>query len=143
MSVCGFSSYIDEEMTVPTNAFAVSVTILMYYENVVFSISRVRALRWQSSGWAGSHGEERGERYGDYRQERRAQRGQGHQESCAHDGLHLHAIGEFRRVVTSAAFLPLSYGCRQDQERLDETPFRTQSVGNCRIGFRFFIFCGK
>ena len=63
-----------------------------YYENVVFSISRVGALRWQPSGWACSHGEERSERYGDYRQERRAQCGEGHKESCAYCGLHVHTI---------------------------------------------------
>jgi hypothetical protein len=115
----------------------------MYYENVVFSISRVGALRWQPPSWTCSHGEERGERYGYYRQERRAQCGQGHKESCAHCGLYVHAIAEFRRLVASAAFLLLSYGCRQDEVRLDETQFRTQSVGNCRIGFGLFVFEGE
>jgi hypothetical protein len=39
----------------------------MYHENVVFSIFRVRGLRWQPASWACPHGEERGEKYGDYR----------------------------------------------------------------------------
>jgi hypothetical protein len=45
-----------------------------YHESVIFNISRVRPLRWQCpqrSGWAYPHGEERGEKYGDYREERR------------------------------------------------------------------------
>ncbi len=55
------------EMTVETNAFVVSATIFRYYEGVVFTISRAGGLRWQRSRWACPHGEERGERYGDYR----------------------------------------------------------------------------
>ena len=82
------------EMTIGINAFVVSATIFKYNESVVFSISRVGRLHWQHSGWACPHGEERGEKYGDYREERGAQCGQGHKEGCAHCGLHVHAIVE-------------------------------------------------
>jgi hypothetical protein len=60
-----------------------------YHESVVFSISRVRPLHGQHSqraSWACPHGEERGEKHGDYREERRAQCGEGHKESGAHCG---------------------------------------------------------
>jgi len=79
-------------MTVETNAFVVSATMFKYNEGVVFTISRTRRLRWQRSRWARPHGEERGEKYGDYREERRAQCGEGHKEGCAHCGLYVHAI---------------------------------------------------
>ena len=82
------------EMTLGINAFVVSATIFKYNESVVFSISRIGHLRWQRSSWACPHGEERGEKYGDYREERRAQCGEGHKESCPHCGLHVHAIVE-------------------------------------------------
>ena len=82
------------KMTVETNAFVVSATIFKYNEGVVFSISRVGRLRWQRSRWARPHGEERGEKFGDYREERRAQCGEGHKEGCAHCGLYVHAIVE-------------------------------------------------
>ena len=76
-----FSSYIDDglafvslgargsrcEMTLGINAFVVSATIFKYNEGVVFSISRVGHLRWERPSWACPHGEERGEKYGDYR----------------------------------------------------------------------------
>jgi dTDP-4-dehydrorhamnose 3,5-epimerase-like enzyme len=61
-------------MTVRTNAFVMSATIFKYHESVIFSISRARALHWQRSqrsSWACPHGEERGEKHGDYREERR------------------------------------------------------------------------
>jgi hypothetical protein len=85
------------EMTLGINAFVVSATIFKYNESVVFSISRVRPLHWQRSQrsrWACPHGEERGEKHGDNREECRAQCGQGHKEGCAHCGLHVHAIVE-------------------------------------------------
>ena len=82
------------EKTVETNAFVVSATIFKYHEGVVFSISRVGRLRWQRSRWARPHGEERGEKFGDYSEERRAQCGEGHKEGCAHCGLYVHAIVE-------------------------------------------------
>ena len=81
-------------MTVAIDAFAVRTTIIKYNESVVLSISRVGRLRWQRSRWARPHGEERGEKFGDYREERRAQCGEGHKEGCAHCGLHVHAIVE-------------------------------------------------
>jgi hypothetical protein len=81
-------------LTVAIHAFAVSATKLTYYESVIFSISRVGVMRWDPSSWACPHGEARGEKYSDYREERRAQRGQGHKESCAHRGLQPHAIVE-------------------------------------------------
>jgi hypothetical protein len=81
-------------VTVGINASVVSATIFKYNESVVFSISRVGRLRWQRSSWACSHGEERGERHGYYREERRAQCGKGHKESCAHRGSHGDAIVE-------------------------------------------------
>ena len=59
-------------MTVGINAFVLSVTIFKYNESVIFSISRVGRLRWQHSSRACSHGAERGEKHGDYREERRA-----------------------------------------------------------------------
>jgi len=40
---------------------------LKYNESVVSNISRVRHFRWERSGWACPHGEERGEKYDDYR----------------------------------------------------------------------------
>jgi hypothetical protein len=40
---------------------------LKYNESVVFSISRVGALRWEPPSWACPHGEKRSEKYGDYR----------------------------------------------------------------------------
>jgi hypothetical protein len=55
------------EMTVGTNAFVVSATIFKYHESVVFIISRAGSLRWQRSSGACPHGEERSEKYGDYR----------------------------------------------------------------------------
>jgi hypothetical protein len=58
-----------------------------YYESVVFNISRAGGLRWQRSSGACPHCEERGERHGDYREERCAQCGEGHKESGAHCGL--------------------------------------------------------
>ena len=81
-----------DEMTLGINAFVVPAT--KYNESVVFSISRARGLRWQRSSWACPHRKERGERYGNYREERRAQCGEGHKESCAHFALHVHAIVE-------------------------------------------------
>jgi hypothetical protein len=68
-----------------------------YNESVVFSISRVEYLRWQHSkrsSWACPHGEKRGEKHGDYSEERRAQRGEGHKENCAHCGSQGDAIAE-------------------------------------------------
>ena len=68
-----------------------------YYESVVFNISRARPLHWQRSqrsSWACSHGEERGEKHGYYREERRAQCRKGHQESGAHCGLQGDSIVE-------------------------------------------------
>ena len=99
-------------MTGETNAFVVSATIFRYYEGVVFTISRARRLRRQRSRWACPHGEERDEKYGDYREERRAQRGEGHKESCAHCGLHVHAIVEKPVFETPTALLRRSYDCR-------------------------------
>jgi hypothetical protein len=55
------------KMTVETNAFVASATIFKYYEGVVFNISRAGGLRRQRSSGACPHGEERGEKYGDYR----------------------------------------------------------------------------
>ena len=81
-------------MTVETNAFVASATIFNYHESVVFYISRPGGLCRQHSSRACPHGEERGEEYGDYREERRAQCGEGHKEGCAHCGLHVHAIVE-------------------------------------------------
>jgi hypothetical protein len=46
-----------------------------YHESVIFNISRVRRLRRQHpqrASWACPHGEERGEKHGDYREECRA-----------------------------------------------------------------------
>ena len=48
-------------------AFGIAATIFKYNESVVFNISRVGCLRWQRSSWACPHGEERGEKHGDYR----------------------------------------------------------------------------
>ena len=110
MSDSDFWSYIDDglsfpvawrrrssrEMTLGINAFVVSATIIKYDESVVFSISRAGGLRWQRSSWACPHGEERGEKYGDYREERCAQCGEGHKEGRPHCGLHVHAIVEAR-----------------------------------------------
>jgi hypothetical protein len=77
--------------------------MFMYNERVIFNISRVGSLRWQPSGWACPHSEARSEKYRDYRQERRAQRGEGHEESCAHRGLQSYAIIKFRRLRFSTA----------------------------------------
>jgi hypothetical protein len=60
------------EMTVGINAFVLSVTIFKYNESVIFSISRIGCLRWQRSSRACPHGKKRGEKHGDYREERRA-----------------------------------------------------------------------
>jgi hypothetical protein len=65
-----------------------------YNENIVLSISRVRCLRWQRSSRTSADGEERDERRGHYRQERRAQCCEGHKKGCSHGGLHVHAIIE-------------------------------------------------
>ena len=86
------------------HAFAASPTKLMYHESVIFSISRVGALRGQSSGWARTHGEERGEKFRRYRQERRAQCGEGYEASGAHYDLHVHTVIECRAIETSAVF---------------------------------------
>ena len=48
-------------------AYGLAATILKDNESVVFNISRVGCLRWQRSSWACPHGEERGEKHGDYR----------------------------------------------------------------------------
>ena len=48
-------------------AYGLAATIFKYNESVVFNISRVGCLRWQRSSWACPHGEERGEKHGDYR----------------------------------------------------------------------------
>jgi len=76
----------------------------MYYENVVFSISRVGALRWQHPSWACPHREKRSEKYGDYCQERRAQCSEGHKESRAHCGVHVYAVIDFRRLRLPQCF---------------------------------------
>jgi len=47
--------------------YGLAATIFKYNESVVFNISRVGCLCWERSSWAGPHGEERGEKHGDYR----------------------------------------------------------------------------
>jgi len=84
--------------TVRANAFVMSATIFKYHESVIFSISRVWRLRWQSSSRACAHGEARGEKHGDYREERRAQCGEGHKKSRAHRGLRVYALIEFQHL---------------------------------------------
>ena len=79
-------------MTIGINAFVGSATIFKYNESVAFSISRAGGLRWQRASWACSHGEERGERHGDYREERGAQRCEGHAKSRSQGILYAHAI---------------------------------------------------
>ena len=74
-----------------------------YNESVIFNIPRVGSLRWQPSRWACPHSEARSEKYRDYSKERRAQRGEGHQESGAHCSLQLYAVVKFRRLRFSAA----------------------------------------
>ena len=99
----------------------VSPTKIKYDERVVFSISRIGALRGKSSGWACAHSQTRGEKHSDYREKRRAQRGEGHKKSRAHGGLRVHALIQFGAVP---AAIQLSEG----EVRLDEIQFRTQTV---------------
>lgn len=71
-----------------------SATIFNYDEEVNFTISGVRDLRWCRSSKACSHSQACGERHGDYREERCAQYCEGYQESCAYCGLYLHSVIE-------------------------------------------------
>ena len=83
-----------------------------YHENVVFNISRAGGLRRQRSSWACPHGETCGEEHGNYSEERRAQHCEGHKESCAHCGQHVHAIVEAPGFETKVLFARPSYDCR-------------------------------
>jgi len=115
----------------------------MYYENVVFSISRVGALRWQSPGWACPHGEERSERYGDHRQERRAQRGQGHKESCTYCGLHVHAIVQLRRLTLWERFCRCHTTVGKTKCDWTKQSFEHKVLETVESGFAFSFFGGE
>jgi len=57
-----------------------------YYESVLFNLSWLCHFRCEHPGGPCAHSEERGEEHGDYSEERRAQRCEGHKKSRAHGG---------------------------------------------------------
>ncbi len=118
-------------------AFTVSATKFTYYESPIFSISRVGSLRWYSPGRSCVDSQTRGEKYRNYRQERRAHRGEGHKESCSHCRLQPYTVVELTPEIRRPF---LRCDCWRAELRLDETQFRTQTAPNCRIGFGLFRF---
>lgn len=78
-------------------ALEASATNLKYYENVVFNHSRVCHLRHQRSGGACAHSEKCGEEHRDYREERSAQHGEGHEKGRPHCSQYVYAID--RRIL--------------------------------------------
>ena len=114
---------------------------LKYDESVVLNISRVGGLRWQPSGWACPHGEERVEKHGDYREKRRAQRGERHKEGCAHCGLRVHAVIEFQGLRIR------HYFCGRIRLSVIRSAIRRNTVSNTNSSklsnpFRVFVFGG-
>ena len=117
-----------------------SATKITYNESVIFNISRVGSLRGERSSWACTHSQARGEKHGDYREERRAQCGEGHKKSRAHRGLRVRALIEFQHLGSVFAAV---IGWSARRTAIKRTQFRTQTVGNCRIGFGAFRFWGN
>src|SRR5438128_2087057 len=91
-----------------------------YNESVVFSYCGVRHFRHGRTGRTCPHSEECSERHGDYGEERRAQRCEGHKESGAHGGLHVHAIIGAKKFGTRQSL------CRFLTAAADASPNKTR-----------------